>query len=332
MKVWLIDEEFNSHDVERTLINQELPELEIIESGYNLTEVLEKHGSQVTGILAQIYAKIDNKTMSRLPRLRAISVYGGGFNNVDVEFANSRKIIVTRVPDYCNHEVTEYVLANILKFAKRLDTLALRAKSGRWGAAVLSELPIDEWNSEKLQDLPQKVSGSTLLIIGYGKIGKMLAKKAEGLGMKVLAYDPYAENYEGAEMMGDIDEGLARADFVSIHALLTNETRGMLDAKRLRKMKRTAFLINSARGEIVNEKDLIEAVKNKTIRGAALDVLEGEPADLSREIFETPGILVTPHIAYISETSVQELKNRATTNLILALKGERPEDAVNHPT
>jgi phosphoglycerate dehydrogenase-like enzyme len=238
-------------------------------------------------------------------------------------------VIVTRVPDYCNHEITEYVLACILRFAKRLDTFSEKVKSGRWGAGIFSELSFDERRSEKLQDLPQRVSGSSLLIIGYGKMGRMLAKKASALGMKVFAYDPYARETEGADILADLDEGLAKADFISIHAQLTDETRNMINAEKFRKMKRTAFLINSSRGEIINERDLIEAVKNGAIRGAALDVVAGEPPDQSREIFHTPGISVNPHVAYISEMSLRELRNRATRNMLLALKSERPVDAVN---
>jgi phosphoglycerate dehydrogenase-like enzyme len=329
MKVWIIDEEFNSHELEKALIRSESPGTGIIETGYDLTSALEKYGTEITGILAQIYAKIDSRTMNQMPNLRAISVYGGGFNNIDVQTATSRKIIVSRVPDYCNHEVTEYVLAWILRFARRLDMFAEKAKTGGWGATVVSDAPMDDWATEKIEQVPQRVSGSTLLIIGYGKIGRMLARKASALGMKVLAYDPYVKETEGADLVPSLNEGLAKADFISIHALLTNETRNMIDEEKFRKMKRTAFLINCSRGEITNERDLIEAVKSKTIRGAALDVVAEEPPDQSREVFHTPGIVVTPHVAYLSETSLRELKSRATKNLLMALKGERPPDAVN---
>jgi phosphoglycerate dehydrogenase-like enzyme len=264
-----------------------------------------------------------------MPNLRAISVYGGGFNNINVQAATSKKVIVSRVPGYCDHEVTEYVLACILRFARRLDMFAEKTKTGGWGATVVSDAAMDDWTTENIEQVPQRVCGSTLFIIGYGKIGRMLARKASALGMKVLAYDPYVKETEGADHVSSLDEGLAKADFISIHALLTNETQNMINAEKFRKMKRTAFLINSSRGEIINERDLIEAVKNKTIRGAALDVVPEEPPDLSREVFHTPGIAVTPHVAYLSEISLRELKSRATKNLLMALKGERPPDAVN---
>jgi len=330
MKVWIIDEEFNTHNLEKELIRHHLPDADIIETGYDTASTMERYGNEVAGILAQIYVRIDSQTISRMPNLRAISVYGGGFNNIDVQAATVKKVIVSRVPDYCNHEVTEYVLAWILRFAKRLDTFTEKAKAGGWGATVVSDAPMDGWTAEKIQQVPQRVSGSTLLIIGYGKIGRMLAGKASALGMQVLAYDPYIhEATTGATLIPSLDEGLAKADFISIHALLTNETRGMINAENFRKMKRTAFVINCARGEIVNETDLIQAVKNRAIRGAALDVVADEPPDKSREIFHTPGIAVTPHIAYLSEASLRELKTRATKNLLMALEGERPPDAVN---
>ena len=264
-----------------------------------------------------------------MPNLQAISVYGGGFNNIDVTSATSRRITVSRVPDYCNHEVTEYVLACILRFAKRLDLFAQKANRGSWGAPAVSNASMDDWTAEKIEEVPQRVSGSTLLIVGYGKIGKILAAKALALGMKVIAYDPYVREAEGVELISNLDEGLAKADFISIHALLTDETRNLIQDREFRKMKKTAFLVNSARGEIVNEIDLIAAVKGELIRGAALDVVSDEPPDPSRPIFHTPGITVTPHIAYISEASMKELKTRATKNLLISLKGQKPRDAVN---
>jgi phosphoglycerate dehydrogenase-like enzyme len=264
-----------------------------------------------------------------MPNLRAISVYGGGFNNIDVKAATSRKITVSRVPDYCNHEVTEYVLACIFRFARRLDRFERKAAGGTWGAAAVSKAPMDDWRTEKIEEVPQRVNGSTLLIVGYGKIGRILADKALALGMKVIAYDPYVREAQGVELISNLDEGLAEADFISIHAPLTNETRKMIQVREFLKMKRTAFLVNSSRGEIINENDLITAIKGKLIRGAALDVVADEPPGQSRPVFHTPGITVTPHVAYISETSIRELKTRATRNLLIALKGEKPEDAVN---
>ncbi len=204
-----------------------------------------------------------------------------------------------------------------------------KAKTGIWGAAAVSNAPMDDWTTEKIAEVPQRLSGSTLLIVGYGKIGRMLAHKASALGMKVIAYDPYVKKSEDANLASSLDEGLAQADFISIHALLTDETRNMIGEQEFRKMKKTAFLVNTSRGEIVKESDLVEAVENKMVRGAALDVVAGEPPDQTRAVFHTPGIIVTPHVAYISERSMRELKTRATKNLLLALKGKKSEDAVN---
>jgi len=329
MKVWIIDQSYAGHGIEKALIGSKMPEVSILETGYDISSTLAKYGSEVVGILAQIFMKIDAQIMKQMPNLRTISVYGGGYDNIDVQAATARKIIVTRVPDYCNDEVTEYVLASILRFAKRLDTFSGTAGTGRWGARAISDEPMDNWTTEKVEQLPQRVKGSTLLIIGYGKMGRVLAKKAAGLGMKILAYDPYVKEAEDATLLSSLDEGLAQADFISIHAILTNETRNMIGAEQFRKMKRTAFLINSSRGEVINEKDLIEAVKNKLIRGAALDVVAEEPPDPSREILHTPRILVNPHVGYVSAVSLRELRNRATENMLLAIKGQKPADSVN---
>jgi phosphoglycerate dehydrogenase-like enzyme len=325
----MIDEEFNGHETEKTLIRSEFPDAGIIETGYDKASTLDRYSSEITGILAQIYAKIDSQTINDLPNLKGISVYGAAFNNVDVQAATAKKVIVTRVPDYCNHEVTEYVLACLLRYAKRLDMLAEKARTGTWGATAVSNTSMDSWRTETIAEVPQRVSGSTLFIVGYGKIGRVLAQKASALGMKVIAYDPYVKKTDDTNLVSNLDEGLAQADFISIHALLTDETRNMIGEQEFRKMKKTAFLINASRGEIVNEGYLVEAVRTKMIRGAALDVVADEPPDESRPVFHTPGIIVTPHVAYISEASMRELKTRATKNLLLALKGEKSKDAVN---
>lgn len=326
--ILIIDEEFNEHRVEKDIILSTLPSLKIIETDYSFKEA-KKYFEDTIGIISQIYADIDSNFLSSLPKLKAISIYGGGYDRVDIQYANENNIKVSRVPDYCNDEVAEYVITCIMNFSKKLNYLNLRARKGFWGAPSVSEKPIDSWNSEEMENLPQRVSGTTLLLIGYGKIGKSVARKATGIGMKVFFYDPAVKSSDEISEKIDLDDGLKIADFVSINTTLNDSTRNLINYSSLSRMKKTAYLINSARGQIVNEDDLARAIDEKLIRGAALDVVREEPLDPNSRLYGYENIFITPHSIYVSEQSMKELKERAAKNLIALLKGEKIKECVN---
>ena len=325
----IIDEEYNQHLVEVNLLNQYFPGSNVYELDYDRAKNFHDMNDKVIGILVQISFNVDKDFMSRFPNLKAISVYGGGFNNVDIKAASELGIKVARAPDYSNHEVAEYAVWSILNFAKKPLYLNERAKQGYWGARAVSDLPIDTWDIEKMEELPSRVYGSNLLIIGYGKIGKTIATKAKGLGMNIYFYDPYISSGDEIAKKVELEEGLKLADYVCISAPLTESTRNLINYERMKLMKKTAYLINVSRGGVVNESDLIKALSEKVIRGAALDVFEHEPLPTDSQFYNMPNVVVTPHAVYVSDKSIKDLKVLATLNLINLINGKKVPGCVN---
>ncbi len=327
-KILIIDEEFNQHKIEKEILERELKDIKIIELDYSMEEII-KHREGVVGILVQIDFQVDKKFMEQFQTLRAISVYGGGYNNIDVNAATALGIKVSRSPNYCNHEVAEYVIAMILNFSKKLTYLNKRAKQGFWGAKAISSIPVDEWSVEEMDILPQRVHGSTLFIIGYGKIGKLVGQKGTALGMRVLYYDPNIPATSNNEERVTLEEGLKRADFIAITASLNDSSISLLNSKNIPYVKKTAYIINAARGKIIDENALIDALKDGKLRGAALDVFLSEPLDVNNPLINMDRVFVTPHSIYISDKSMRDLKNLATNNLISMLTDRKPEGCVN---
>lgn len=315
--IWIIDEEWLDYDVENKTLNEQFPGCEIHYSGYDYRKDLEKIGGSVDGILAQVYTRIGREEMERLKNCKVISVFGGGYDRIDVSAAKEKGIKVAFVPGYCVEDVSDYAVAAIFQCNKHITSYKKEMAEKLWGSPALPK-PAN------------RIKGSNLLIIGIGRIGSATAKKAVSLGMNVYAYDPYVCEEKmasiGVKKAEKLDEALGNADYVSIHAKLTDETKGMLNAEKLACLKASAYVINTARGCIIDEKALINAVKNGKLAGAVLDVVDVEPPSFDEEIFRTDGIIVTPHISYLSVQAYEELKLRAAMNLVNVIKGNEIED------
>lgn len=317
--IWIIDEEWSDYKDEQRLLQQEVPNAIIRCSSYDYAADLEAFGYEADIILAQIYAEIPAKVIARLKKCKGIAVYGGGYDRVDIVAARSKGISVTNVNGYCIEDIAEYVLAAILYVAKQLTGYDVAAENGAWGAKAV-HVPI------------HRLTGQTLFLVGCGRIGSFVGQKARSLGMHVTGYDPFVTGERMSAAGIDkvsLAEGFQTADFVSVHVKCDETTEDLLTKKYFSLMKPSAYLINTSRGRILNEADLIAAVKNKQMAGAVLDVISEEPPNPSAEIFHVPGILVTPHISYISEESYQELKRRTINNALAMLRSQRPDDLVN---
>lgn len=266
------------------------------------------------------YAPITARVIDRMHRCRIIARYGIGVDNVDLEAASAKGIVVTNVPDYCVDEVSDHALALLLACARRVTLLAGRVGAGRWEAKDAAPM--------------HRLRGQVLGLVGFGKIPRRFAEKARPLGLDVIAYDPYV-SAEEMDAQGvrkvDLDPLLAGSDFVSVHAPLGPQTRGLIDAARLRAMKRTAYLINTARGPLVLESALVRALESGWIAGAALDVVEHEPPAPDHPLRRLENAILTPHVAFYSEESVQELQRKATDEVVRALSGQPPRSPVNVP-
>jgi D-3-phosphoglycerate dehydrogenase len=316
--VWIIDEEWSEYNTEEEMLRQAFPECEIRHSGNDYQDDLRQFGKEADAILCQVYIDLPRRTIEQLTKCKIIAVYGGGYDRVDIEAAKEQKIAVTFVPGYCTEDLSDYVMAAIYFFNKKLAYYFNVADRGSWGARAAGSLH-------------HRVAASTLLIIGFGRIGRAVAQKAVGAGMEVLACDPHLdEETEKAFAVHKVtlDEGLRQADFVTVHVKYDRHTDSLLSGAAFRHMKKTAYLINTSRGKVIAEAELIQAVRHKNIAGAMLDVVANEPPNGDEAIFHVPGIFVTPHISYLSEESLSTLKRRAATNVVKILQGENSEDTV----
>ena len=266
------------------------------------------------------YAPVTARVIERMARCRIIARYGIGVDNVDLEAASAKGIVVTNVPDYCVDEVSDHALALLLAGARRVVRLASGVRAGRWEAR--DAVPI------------HRLRGQTLGLVGFGKIPRRLAVKVRPLGLQAIAFDPYVDagtmDGHGVRKVS-LDALLAQSDFVSVHAPLVPETRGLIGEAELRKMKPTAYLINTARGPLVQDAALIRALRERWIAGAALDVTEREPPALEHMLRQMDNVILTPHVAFYSEQSVQELQRKTAEEVVRVLSGQGPRSPVNVP-
>jgi len=265
------------------------------------------------------YAPITREVIAGLERCQIISRYGIGVDNVAVEAATEKGIVVTNVPDYCLDEVADHTMALLLALARKITRLDRATKQGRW----------DVWSAAApvygLRD-------SSLGLIGFGQTARRAATRAQGFGMQVLAHDPWIDEesfHEYNATSTSLDELLRLSDFVSLHTRLTDDTYHLIGEDKLKRMKPHAFLINTARGDIVDERALFRALTEGWIAGAAVDVLAQEPPPPDYQLVSLDNIIVTPHAAFYSERSIQELRRRATREVVRVLQGLEPASPVN---
>jgi len=317
--IWIIDEEWPDYDLESQILRDKYPGCDIRRSTYDYAADLAGFGREADAILAQIYARIPAEAIAQLSKCKAIAVYGGGFDRVDIIAAKARGIKVTNISNYCKEDLADYTLAAAYFFYKNIVSLASGVKSLPWGAQAVNRPP-------------NRLSNCVMHIIGLGRIGREVARKALANGLTVTAYDPFVpeEVMKGHGVRRVAwDEGLGGADYVSLNCILTEGTTRLLKYEDFQKMKPSAVVINTARGLVIDEAALVRALEEGLIQGAMLDVIETEPPTYQEKIFSCPNACVTPHISYISTQSYEELKRRAAGNIICALEGGISPDLVN---
>ena len=318
-RVWIIDEEWGSVDFEADLVRRAYPGAQVLHSTYSYEGDLETFGRTCDIILAQIYAQLPATVIDQLRNCRGIAVMGGGFDRVDVSAAAARSIPVTNVQGYCAEDIAQYVLTAVLNDAKP-HVGAIGPEGPRpWGLLAYPQLP-------------HRVAGRTLLVVGYGRIGRTVARRAVGIGLHVIAVDPHvgvaAMAADGVEKV-EWDQGFARADVVSLHCSLGVDTRGIIGEREFALMPDHALLVNTSRGAVIDEGALVRALEEGDIRAALLDVVTQEPPRFDEEIFGAPHASITPHVSYLSYESITELRTRCVRNALAMYAGEIPEDCVN---
>jgi glyoxylate reductase len=269
---------------------------------------LRRRTAKADGLLSMLTDRVDAELIDGSPRLRAIANYAVGYDNIDVDAAAARGIPVGNTPDVLTDATADLAFALLLAAARKLAQGAAAVRGGEW----------DTW--EPAAHLGYDVHGATLGIIGRGRIGDAVARRAAGFEMEVLVHS----RSSGISL----DELLERADFVSVHCPLTAETRHLIDAGALTKMKPTAILVNTARGPIVDQAALATALREGTIAGAALDVTDPEPLPADDPLLGAPNLLVVPHVGSATHSAREKMAALAVDNLLAALDGRPMPHAV----
>jgi D-3-phosphoglycerate dehydrogenase len=257
--------------------------------------------------------------MAVMTRCKIVLALEVGYDFIDVGGATEHGIAVCNVPAYCTDQVALHALTLLLALNRKLPTLIGETSNGGWDYNVCKPL--------------FELEGRLLGIVGLGRIGRSLSQKARGIGLKVAAYDPYLADdifdLNGVSRCYELDDLLQDADFVSLHVPLSDETYHMIGEHELKKMKPDAVLVNTCRGKVIDEKALYMALKSNIIAGSGMDVLEKEPPDSHNPLLNLPNAIVTPHVAWYSEDSIERLKNHGMDEVIRVLQGKRPRFVVN---
>jgi D-3-phosphoglycerate dehydrogenase len=309
-KVVVSDQVFPSVDVERGLLAEIDAEL-VVATG-DVESVLAS-ASDADAIL-NTYLPWSAESIARLERCRVIARYGIGFDNVDLEAAAAAGIVVTNVPDYSVEEVATHALALILASLRKVVVANDSVRSGTWS--------IDNFRPIR------RLSKLTVGLVGYGRIARRIAAPLEALGADIIAHDPYLQPGPDLPPLLELETVLSRSDIVSLHLPLNDETRGIIGADALARMKPSSILINTSRGPLVDLDALCTALREGSIGAAGLDVFDVEPLDAAR-VEGVPNLIVTPHMAYYSEEALAESQRKAATQVIKVLTGERPDYQVN---
>ena len=293
------------------LWDQELPP-----SAEELDELLQG----CDGAITLLTDHIDGSVLDRHPSLRVISNFAVGFDNIDVPAATERGVLVCNTPDVLTNATADHTWALLLAAARRIPESIAYVRAGKWKT----------WGPLLL--LGREVSGATIGIVGLGRIGKEVAKRARGFDMRVLAFDPFEDGVFAREhevTYVPLEQLLVDSDFVTLHVALTDETQHLIGAPELGRMKLTAILVNASRGPVVDTDALVDALRNGSILGAALDVTDPEPLSADHALVNMTNCIVVPHTASATVQTRDRMAELAARNLLAGLRGERPPAAVN---
>ncbi len=311
-RVLLTDRAWPDTSIEQTVLDR--INAELIESPATDEATLCRIAADCDAI-ATNWAKVSPAVIKAATRCLVISRTGIGIDNIAVDAATARGIPVTNCPDYCVAEVADHALGLLLACARRIGFLHHRTKQGEYRLGAVSGL--------------QRLSTQTLGLLGLGRIGRELCHRARACALRVIAHTASGSDHgTGCEMVS-LQELLAQSDYLSLHAPSTPDTRHILNATSLNEMKPTAYVINTSRGSLIDETALADAITTGKLAGAALDVFDPEPPDLSQPLFLDERVIVTPHAAFVSDQALAQMRTQAFEQLVTALQGQRPQNVIN---
>ena len=315
MKVVLTDQVFPTIDTERKILGEIGAELVVLDDPS--PESIRTNARDADALL-NTYSPIDRETIEQFEKVKIIARYGIGVDNVDLEAARERGVVVTNVPDYCVDEVADHTLTLLLAVARKVVIGNAHVMGGGWGIDPVRPI--------------HRLRGQTLGLVGFGNIARAVASRARALGLEVLTFDPYVKDdvleAQGAVRAGSMDEVLSAADIVSVHVPLLPETSGLIGAEAIKKMRPGAIMLNTSRGPIVDVDAVVAALREGRLGGVGLDVFPSEPPDAAT--FRGIGnLVVTPHSAFYSDEAITESQTKAANNIVAVLRGEQPKYRVN---
>jgi D-3-phosphoglycerate dehydrogenase len=267
-----------------------------------------------------LYTPFTENVLSQLPRTQLIARYGIGMDSVDMAAATKHGIVVANAAEYCVPEVADHATALILSLARRVTMMDRFVRNGNWGGAATHA------------GVMPRLSTQSVGFVGFGRIARHAARNIVNIFGTLLAYDPYVSQEQADSYrvkMVSLDDLLAQADYVSVHTPLMPQTRGLIGAEQLAKMKPTAYLINTSRGPVIDEAALIEALKAKQIAGAALDVFDPEPLVADSPLREMDNVILTPHLAAYSINAIEDLRAAVTATVSDVIQGYWPRHVMN---
>ncbi|MBS0882372.1 phosphoglycerate dehydrogenase [Pantoea sp. JGM49] len=275
---------------------------------------LEPHLAETVAMIVA-FTDVNEALLAKAPQLKIVCKHGVGVDNINLDATRARGIYVTNVPDANKHAVADFAFALILNSARQITQAAIETRAGNWPRIFATD-----------------VYGKTLGIIGLGNIGKQVALRAKGFNMRVIAFDFYPDEKFAAEHgieFVSLDQLTESSDFITLHKPLTDKTQNLFDAARIKRMKKSAFLINASRGGIVNEQDLYQALLDNVIAGAAADVFEQEPLT-EHPLFTLSNFIPTSHIAGYTDGAISAIGERCVAQIVQCIKqGERPTNVMN---
>mgnify|MGYP001496640151 FL=1 len=316
-KVLITDHAWPTTEPEQAVLRDEVGAGSIVAPDAS-EETLVSLATDVDAIMT-CFAQVTPAVLQAATKCVAVGRFGVGFDNIAVDTATELGMAVTYVPDYCVDEVSDHVMALLLTWNRRVALLDNSVKTTGWGSVPLTMRIM-------------RLRGKTLGIIGFGRIGKSVCEKARAFGLDILVSDPYVSAEIVAERgarMVDMDTLLSESEFVSLHSPLTDETHNLISSRELELMKSDAFLVNCARGPLIDESALYDGLTSGQIAGAGLDVMVDAVPPPGTPLLGLDNIIITPHTAFFSQEATLELEQRAAREVCRVLKGEMPENLVN---
>jgi len=315
-KILITDAEVHIENVVKDL--SEVADLVASESN-NDEETLIRESEDTALIIASCFTRISSGVIEQAKKLKGIVKYGVGVDNIDLKAATNRGVLVVNCPEYGSDTVADHAFMLMICLARKIIAIDNVMRKKAW-----------VWTSPEYMGMD--ISGKTVGIIGFGRIGRAMARRAGGFGMKRIAFDPYVECETFRQFDVEpvnLDELLDLSDFVSIHCILTPQTRGLIGESELKKMKKTAFIIDVSRAAIIEEEALIKALKEGWIAGAGLDVFSEEPLSPENPLFNMDNVILTPHLAWYTEEALERLEKETAQRALEILQGRIPKNIMN---